>query len=76
MPLEFHEEIWHHLVERFRRLGREPAVTNRSQAEVPRGATVLPNRWGTAPGLWLESPRGLVIMLPGVPIEMRNLLDA
>ncbi|MBP2648750.1 MAG: Competence-damaged protein [Gemmatimonadetes bacterium] len=74
MPLEFQEEIWHHLVERFRRLGREPAVTNRSQAEVPRGATALPNRWGTAPGLWLETPRGLVIMLPGVPIEMRNLL--
>ena len=74
MPLEFHEEIWHQLVERFRGLGREPAVTNRAQAEVPRGATALPNRWGTAPGLWLESPRGLVIMLPGVPIEMRNLL--
>ena len=74
MPLEFQEEIWTQLVERFRRLGREPAVTNRSQAEVPRGGTVLRNRWGTAPGLWLESTRGLVIMLPGVPIEMRNLL--
>ena len=74
MPLEFHEEIWQQLVERFRSLGRKPAVTNRSQAEVPRGGTVLRNRWGTAPGLWLESPRGVVIMLPGVPIEMRNLL--
>ena len=38
-----------------------------AQAEVPRGATVLPNRWGTAPGLWLEGTPGLVIMLPGVP---------
>ncbi len=75
MPLEFHDEIWQQLVERFRSLGREPAASNRSQAEVPRGGTVLRNRWGTAPGLWLESPRGLVIMLPGVPIEMRNLLN-
>ncbi len=74
MPLEFHDEIWQQLLDRFRRLGREPALTNRSQAEVPRGATVLPNRWGTAPGLWLESARGVVVMLPGVPIEMRNLL--
>lgn len=74
MPLEFQEEIWEQLVERFQRLGRAPAVTNRSQAEVPRGGTVLRNRWGTAPGLWLESARGLVIMLPGVPIEMRNLV--
>ena len=74
MPLEFHEEIWQQLVERFRTLGREPAVSNRAQAEVPRGGTVLRNRWGTAPGLWLEAPRGVVVMLPGVPIEMRNLL--
>jgi nicotinamide-nucleotide amidase len=74
MPLEFHEEIWQQLLDRFRSLGREPSLTNRSQAEVPRGGTVLRNRWGTAPGLWLESTRGVVIMLPGVPIEMRNLL--
>ena len=74
LPLEFHDEIWQGLLERFRSLGREPSMTNRSQAEVPRGGTVLRNRWGTAPGLWLESSRGLVIMLPGVPIEMRNLL--
>lgn len=74
MPLEFRPEIWEALRERFRRLGREPAASNRSQAEVPQGGTVLPNRWGTAPGLWLEAPRGLVVMLPGVPLEMRNLL--
>jgi nicotinamide-nucleotide amidase len=74
LPLEFHEEVWQQLVERFRSVGRQPAATNRSQAEVPRGGTVLRNRWGTAPGLWLESSRGVIIMLPGVPIEMRNLL--
>jgi len=74
LPLEFHDAIWQQLVERFRGLGREPVASNRSQAEVPRGGTVLRNRWGTAPGLWLESSRGLVIMLPGVPLEMRNLL--
>jgi nicotinamide-nucleotide amidase len=42
---------------------------------VPRGALVLRNRWGTAPGLWLEGTPGLVIMLPGVPGEMRRLLE-
>ncbi|HXE57463.1 MAG TPA: competence/damage-inducible protein A [Gemmatimonadales bacterium] len=73
-PLQFDEAIWERLLERFRRLGRPPAPSNRSQAEVPRGATVLPNRWGTAPGLWLEGAPGLAILLPGVPTEMRNLL--
>jgi nicotinamide-nucleotide amidase len=73
-PLEFDERVWEALVQRFAKMGRVPAATNRVQAEVPRGATVLPNRWGTAPGIWLEGGPGLVIMLPGVPLEMRNLL--
>lgn len=74
MPLEFHPDIWEALVARFGRFGRVPSEKNRSQAEVPRGATVLTNRWGTAPGLWLESQSGLAILLPGVPSEMRGLL--
>lgn len=74
-PLEFQEDIWQHLVARFARLGRATPESNRSQAEVPRGAIVLPNRRGTAPGLWLEGPPGLTIMLPGVPSEMRQLLE-
>ncbi|MEA2723563.1 MAG: nicotinamide-nucleotide amidase [Gemmatimonadales bacterium] len=74
-PLEFDETIWAGLLARFARLERKPAESNRSQAEVPRGATVLSNRWGTAPGLWLEGSPGLVIMLPGVPLEMRRLLE-
>lgn len=75
MPLEFDETVWADLVARFARAQRAPAASNRSQAEVPRGATVLRNRWGTAPGLWLESAVGLTIMLPGVPAEMRKLLE-
>jgi nicotinamide-nucleotide amidase len=74
-PLEFDESLWDALVERYRMAGRAPVESNRTQAEVPRGATVLPNRWGSAPGLWLEAPgRGVVVMLPGVPLEMRNLM--
>jgi nicotinamide-nucleotide amidase len=74
-PLRFDEAVWEDLASRFRRLGREPSPANRCQAEVPEGAAVLRNRWGTAPGLWIESTAGLVIMLPGVPGEMRKLLE-
>jgi nicotinamide-nucleotide amidase len=74
-PLEFDEQIWKTLLDRFARMQRVPAQSNRSQAEVPRGATALPNRWGTAPGIWLEGAPGLVVMLPGVPLEMRKLLE-
>jgi nicotinamide-nucleotide amidase len=75
MPLEFDETVWSDIVARFARARRTPVASNRGQAEVPRGATVLRNRWGTAPGLWLEGPPGLTIMLPGVPGEMRKLLE-
>jgi nicotinamide-nucleotide amidase len=75
MPLEFDETVWADIVARFARARRTPVASNRDQAEVPRGATVLRNRWGTAPGLWLEGPPGLTVMLPGVPSEMRKLLE-
>ncbi len=72
--IEFRQEIWDRLVERYKRYERTPSPSNRSQAEMPVGATELRNQWGSAPGIWLEGPQGLVIMLPGVPREMRNLL--
>jgi nicotinamide-nucleotide amidase len=76
VPLEFDDQVWSDIVQRFARAQRTPAASNRGQAEVPRGAIVLRNRWGTAPGLWLEGSRGLTVMLPGVPNEMRKLLQA
>ncbi|MEO8294491.1 MAG: competence/damage-inducible protein A [Gemmatimonadota bacterium] len=72
--LEFQEKVWQELLQRMAKYGRVPSESNRSQAEVPRGAIVLPNPLGTAPGIWLEGSRGFVIMLPGVPSEMRGLL--
>jgi nicotinamide-nucleotide amidase len=75
MPLRFDETVWDELVERWRRHGREISESNRAQAMVPTGGAVLPNRWGSAPGLWLDGPRGLVVLLPGVPLELEGLLD-
>ena len=74
-PLKLDETVLRSLEERFRRLGRAMPAVNRTQAEVPEGATVLPNPRGTAPGLWVEDGAGrVVVMLPGVPSEMRGLL--
>ena len=73
-PLEFQEPIWEELVAKWARFGRKISESNRCQAEVPRGATVLPNKRGTAPGLWLAGAPGEVVMLPGVPSEMKGLL--
>jgi len=72
--LEMDATVLQSLEERFRRLGRPMPAVNRTQAEVPAGATVLPNPRGTAPGLWVEDRGRVVVMLPGVPSEMRGLL--
>jgi nicotinamide-nucleotide amidase len=58
---------------RLKRTGPFPE-SNVAQALIPAGAAILPNRHGSAPGIWLEDEKGRwVAMLPGVPREMRGL---
>ena len=64
-----------HIQERFRRSGRVMAEINARQAMVPEGATILPNPRGTAPGLWLEHEGHIVVLLPGVPSELRAMFE-
>jgi len=47
---------------------------NKNQALVPSKATVLPNNFGTAPGMWISNNNTLYVSLPGVPHEMKNLI--
>jgi len=59
-----------------KRVNRPLPATNRNQAMIPDGATKLQNNHGSAPGIWLEDAQGRwVAMLPGVPREMRGMLD-
>jgi nicotinamide-nucleotide amidase len=55
--------------------GREVNPLNAGQADVPSKALVLPNYQGTAPGLWMEQEGKIVISLPGVPYEMKALME-
>lgn len=73
--LRVNDEILRHIQERFRRFGRAMPEINVRQAMVPEGATILPNPRGTAPGLWLESNGRIVVLLPGVPLELRALFE-
>jgi nicotinamide-nucleotide amidase len=76
LELLLDEELLRHLRERFRARGYETLpTTNRSQAEVPRGARILRNPHGTAPGLWLETGGSVVVLLPGVPRELRGIYE-
>jgi len=48
---------------------------NRRQAEVPESCTVLTNASGTAPGMWFEKDGTIFVSLPGVPSEMKYLMN-
>lgn len=48
---------------------------NRKQALVPSKAAVLMNRFGTAPGMWFEKNNKVFVSLPGVPYEMKALIE-
>lgn len=62
--------------ERFRALGMKMPEVNRRQAEVIDGARLLSNPRGTAPGQWLEVDGKVVVLLPGVPAELRPMVAA
>src|ERR1700679_642835 len=61
--------------ERFRRFGRPMPEINLRQAMVVEGSIPLPNSRGTAPGLWIEEKSHILVLLPGVPQELRALME-
>lgn len=52
-----------------------PSQVNLDQALVPSKAQVLMNKVGSAPGMWLEKNGKIFISLPGVPFEMKDLIE-
>jgi nicotinamide-nucleotide amidase len=48
---------------------------NRQQAFVPSRATILPNKYGTAPGMWMNREKQVLVSMPGVPFEMKSLMQ-
>jgi nicotinamide-nucleotide amidase len=60
---------------RFERLGRVMTPNNAKQARFPRGATIHPNRFGTAPGFSVRLGQAELACLPGVPTEYRGLCE-
>lgn len=48
---------------------------NRRQALIPSKAVALHNAYGTAPGIWIQKEDTVFVSMPGVPFEMKNLMD-
>ena len=75
VELDFHPELWGQIEARFRAYGRPPSENNKRQAYLPRGAQAIENPVGTAPAFAFWKEGKVVVSLPGVPSEMKTLLE-
>jgi nicotinamide-nucleotide amidase len=73
--LVFHPEIAEALEQRFLQMRRKMAEVNKRQAFILEGAAILTNDRGTAPGQWVEDSRGVVVLLPGPPHELKSMFE-
>ncbi len=73
--LEFRQELLDDIAAKFVRFGSRMSENNRVQAMVPEGATVIENPVGTAPSFIVEDHGHVIISLPGVPREMKYLME-
>lgn len=73
--LVYNEQVGSFVEQLLARRGIAFTELNRGQAMVPKCCTVLHNAHGTAPGMWFERDGKVVVSLPGVPFEMRHLID-
>lgn len=74
--LVFNQEVLDNVEHLFKKYVKKPLLdANKSQALVPSKATVLKNRFGTAPGMWMEQDGKVFVSMPGVPHEMKGLME-
>jgi len=70
------EEVEAHVIALIEKAMKRPASQmNKDQALLPSKAQVLHNAVGTAPGMWMERGDTVFISLPGVPYEMKYIVD-
>ncbi len=75
VPLERHEEIVETIRQLFASRGRTMPDNNLLQADVPQGATIIPQTRGTAPGLICQLGQKVIYAVPGVPYEMSDMFE-
>jgi len=73
--LVFHPEILEKIKQRYEKRGIKMPQINQNQALIPQGAKYFDNAVGSAPGILVQEDKVVFIALPGVPREMKYLLD-
>jgi nicotinamide-nucleotide amidase len=75
-PLAYHPEALADVTDFFAKRGRELSDINRDQALLPTKCTFIPNKQGTAPAMWFNEQDTVWISMPGVPFEMKAIMES
>ncbi|MCK6649582.1 MAG: nicotinamide-nucleotide amidohydrolase family protein, partial [Bacteroidia bacterium] len=73
--MRFDEHAYQDVVNLFAQYGKEVTPINRLQAEVPEICEVVRNYNGTAPGMWFDVDGTIYVSMPGVPYEMKAMMQ-
>jgi nicotinamide-nucleotide amidase len=73
--LVLHPEAWEHLKKLLKTFGAKITDSQKKQAYLPEGAELIPNPKGTAPGYLLKEARALLMVLPGIPREVKAMVE-
>ncbi len=75
LELKLDKSILENLKERFKKRGVNFPENSIKMAYIPEGGKPIPNGPGAAPGVFLECNKKTIVLLPGVPREMRYMID-
>lgn len=75
VDLVFNEAMWEHIQDMFTSRGYPLQEAHRTQCHLPANCSTLHNKMGTAPGMWMEHEGKIYISMPGVPYEMKYLME-
>lgn len=73
--LVYSQETYERLVRMFTRIGVPVAESHREQCFIPQNAVLLNNSMGSAPGMWFEKNGTVLVSMPGVPFEMKAIMQ-
>ena len=74
--LVLNEAVLDDIKSMFKKRGRELTKLNEDQAYIPKIAEAIRNSRGTAPGLWIEKENKIFVAMPGVPFEMKEMVNS
>jgi len=76
VDMRFSESTYNRIQRLFKKFGKSMTEAHHEQAYMPANADLLMNKMGTAPGMWFEHKGKVLVSMPGVPYEMKYLMEA